>query len=856
MGRYQFDKITLSILENLCAPLAVYQFVDKRVVTLALSDGFCKMFGFEDKRDAYLLMDRDMYRMAHPDDAARIADAGFRFATEGGRYEVIYRTKMFGADEYRIVHANGEHVYTETGERLAYVWYTDEGSYVKDGGNSFVALDVALSQALHEKSILQASYYDYLTGLPGMSYFFELAEVWRVAHLKCGGTTALLYIDLCGMKYYNRKYGFEGGDKLLRTFANVLKKHFSNENCSRFGSDHFCVFTDALGMEDKLRLVFSDFASSDIGETIPARVGIYLDDSGSIAVSALCDRAKYACDTLRNSFVSGFTYFSEDMLTQSEIKRYIIDNIDRAIEEGWIKAHYQPIIRAANGRVCEEEALARWIDPEKGMLSPADFIPVLEEAKLINKLDLCICEQMLVKMKDQQKAGLYVVPESLNLSRVDFEICDIVEEIRRRVDDAGIERSKLIIEITESVVAKNIDFMKSQIDRFRSMGFKVWMDDFGSGYSSLDVLHSIRFDLIKLDMHFIKEFGRSEENRIIITELIKMAGNLGIDTVCEGVETKEQRDFLTEIGCTKLQGYYYCKAIPLEKIIERNRLGISIGFENPAETEYYAAIGRINLYDTTVFAGEKGNSVHGYFNTLSMAVYEISGNENRMVRCNNTFRSFLREMFGVTPEVGKFSEPNREDPKVGGFYRNLYECGESGGKLLMDEMLPDGSIAHTLLKRIAVNPVTGTKAVAVAVLAVTEASSAGTGITFSHVAKALSSGYIGLYHVDLLTEHFWEYAPDPEEDMLAVERQGDNFFEACRLDAPACMTAEERERFFERFTKENILSAINERGIFVLHYRIIRDGEPISVVLRALKVKTDDRHIIIGITESGNRAKR
>ena len=211
MGRYQFDKKTLSILENLCAPLAVYQFVDKRVVTLALSDGFCKMFGFEDKRDAYLLMDRDMYRTAHPDDAARIADAGFRFATEGGRYEVIYRTKIFGADEYRIVHANGEHVYTETGERLAYVWYTDEGSYVKDGGNSFVALDVALSQAMHEESILQASYYDYLTGLPGMSYFFELAEVWRVAHLKCGGTTALLYIDLCGMKYYNRKYGFEGG---------------------------------------------------------------------------------------------------------------------------------------------------------------------------------------------------------------------------------------------------------------------------------------------------------------------------------------------------------------------------------------------------------------------------------------------------------------------------------------------------------------------------------------------------------------------------------------------------------------------------------------------------------------------
>ncbi len=181
------------------------------------------------------------------------------------------------------------------------------------------------------------------------------------------------------------------------------------------------------------------------------------------------------------------------------------------------------------------------------------------------KLDLFVTEQVLEKMKKQGEAGLYVVSESVNLSRADFTSCDIVEEIRRRVDAAGLSRDKINIEVTESVIGSDFEFMKSQIERFRSLGFRVWMDDFGSGYSTLDVLQSIRFDLIKFDMRFMKEFNTSEKSRIMLTELIRMAISLGVDTVCEGVETKEQADFLREIGCTMMQGYYFCRPISLER---------------------------------------------------------------------------------------------------------------------------------------------------------------------------------------------------------------------------------------------------------------------------------------------------
>ena len=604
MEKYQFDSATKAALEKLRVPLAVYQFIDKRVVTILLSDGFCELFGFDNKDDADYVMDHDMYCATHPEDKARAADAAYRFATEGGRYEVVYRTLTRNKTDYIIVHSLGEHVMTEDGVRLAYIWYTDEGRYTSDSDGKDKALNDAMKNIVREENMIKSGYYDYLTGLPNMSYFFELARERRRSFCESGKTAALLYMDLCGMKYFNRKYSFAEGDNLLRSFADILKLYFGNENCSRFGSDHFCVITDAEGLEDTLTEIFTEFRAADSDKSLPVRVGIYLDRKGVDDISTECDRAKYACDTMRSTYVSSFRYFSDEMHAKNESRQYFIDNLDKAIREGWIEVYYQPIIRSANGTVCDEEALVRWKDPVRGMMMPSQFIPVLEEANLIYMLDLFVTEQVLEKMKKQAEAGLFVVSESVNLSRADFTACDIVEEMRRRVDAAGFSRDKINIEVTESVIGSDFEFMKSQIERFRSLGFRVWMDDFGSGYSTLDVLQSIRFDLIKFDMRFMKEFDTSEKSRIMLTELLRMAISLGVDTVCEGVETKEQADFLREIGCTMMQGYYFCRPIPFEKILERYQKVIQIGFENPEESGYYAAVGKINLYDLAILSNE------------------------------------------------------------------------------------------------------------------------------------------------------------------------------------------------------------------------------------------------------------
>lgn len=415
---------------------------------------------------------------------------------------------------------------------------------------------------LYIEDLNRRIYTDDTTGLPNMRHFFSLAAEARKRIHEAGGSPAVLFINLTGMKNFNRQYGFDEGNKLICAVADILAEHYGIERVGRLSQDNFAVITEEEGLEDELRRVFADCAAANEGRTLPVRVGIYPDRVADVPVNTALDRAKYASDLHRDLYMSGFYWFDESMLRQIENIRYIISNFDRALSEEWIEVYYQPIVRAADGKLCDEEALSRWKDPVKGMLPPNEFVPALENARLIYRLDLYVVDRVIDKIKKIQSMGMEVVPQSINLSRADFDSCDIVEEVRRRVDEAGIPRDMLTVEVTESIVGDDFEFMKREVARFRELGFKVWMDDFGSGYSNLEVLSEIRFDLIKIDMRYMQHFYDGNESRIMLTEMISMAEALGLDTVCEGVETEEQVEFLKETGCTRLQGYYFGRPEP------------------------------------------------------------------------------------------------------------------------------------------------------------------------------------------------------------------------------------------------------------------------------------------------------
>ncbi len=844
MERYQFSAEELQGLEQLPVSLAVYQFVDGHIYTLALSDGYREMFELSDKQEAYRLLNEDVLYNTHPDDISRIEDAVRTFITESGRYEAIFRARKYREQDCHIIHAVGKHVYTDTGVRLAYVCFTDEGAYTEDDDAEATALNRAFNNALHEESILRASYYDDLTGLPNMTHFFTLAEAGKEAIVERGGKAVLLYMDLNGMKNYNDNYGFAEGDKLLREFAGLLERMFGRECCCHIGGDRFAVYTGEDGVEDALRRLFMDAKAINGGNALPVRAGIYTTRIEDVPISSACDRAKIACDAIPRADISILNYYSDAMRRATNRRRHILSNIDRAIAGKWIKVYYQPIIRAVNGKVCEEEALARWIDPVEGFLSPADFIPTLEDAGLIYKLDLYVLEQVLEKMRRQASMGLYVVPHSINLSRSDFDACDIVEEIRRRVDDSGIDRNMITIEITESVVGSDFEFMKAQVERFHGLGFPVWMDDFGSGYSSLDVLQSIKFDLIKFDMSFTRKLDEGDHGRIILTEMMKMAASLGVDTVCEGVEKERHVRFLREIGCSRFQGFYYSQAIPFEQIVERNGQGAWIGYENPEETAYFESIGRVNLFDLDVISGEDAHAPQNAFSTLPTGILEIHEDHARYIRSNQSYREFMKRYFGFDAAEGTVDFTGAPIGYGPSFMAAVKQCCESGNRMFFDETMSDGSRVHAFVRKIGVNPVRESVAVAIAVLSINEP---GEGESYADIARALAADYYNIYVVDLDTERFIEYTSPVGGEELAFERHGEDFFAALRRDAETRVYEEDRAPLLKWFTKENVVRELDAQGVYTATFRVVDTGTPMYVNVKIMRTQGQNR-IIVGVS--------
>ena len=268
----------------------------------------------------------------------------------------------------------------------------------------------------------------------------------------------------------------------------------------------------------------------------------------------------------QNSFVPEY---DERVSKEYRLRQYILNNVEKAVREGYIQVFYQPVVWAEDGTIAGCEALARWIDPEMGFLSPGAFIPALEEGRQIHKLDLCIYEQVCKRIRDSIDQGLPVLATSLNFSRLDFELMDAVGELEALVEKYRVPKEYLHVEITESAVTEDVEGLKRAMKRLHEGGFAIWLDDFGSGYSSMNVLKDFDFDLLKIDMEFLKNFHNNQSSRKIISCIINLAGDLHMRTLCEGVETREAVDFLREAGCGRLQGYYYGKPMPYEEILAR-----------------------------------------------------------------------------------------------------------------------------------------------------------------------------------------------------------------------------------------------------------------------------------------------
>lgn len=383
----------------------------------------------------------------------------------------------------------------------------------------------------------------------------------------------LVYFDVQRFKAINDIFGMSEGDRLLRHIAEVIKNTVENKGFGcRIGSDRFAFLTrvDDGDTDSFAENFLKSISTYYLPFEITCNAGIYVLTDKSLTPGAMIDRAILAQVSVKGSYTVRYTYYTEtlreDLISEQEISGMMRD----ALENRQFVVYFQPQYNHSTGMLVGAEALVRWRHPEKGIIPPGNFIPIFEKNGFITKLDLYVFENVCAFIRNSIDLGRPVVPISTNLTRYDIFSHGFIEKLEAIREKYDVPSKYIRVEITESAALGNSDFINEAVKKLHSYGFVVEMDDFGSGYSSLNILKDIDFDVIKLDMKFLQN-GSETNNKggTILSSVVRMVNWLSMPVIAEGVETAQQADFLRSVGCDYIQGYLYSKPLPCEQYEER-----------------------------------------------------------------------------------------------------------------------------------------------------------------------------------------------------------------------------------------------------------------------------------------------
>ena len=417
--------------------------------------------------------------------------------------------------------------------------------------------------------LLKLAISDEVTGIANMNYFN--GQALDLMNRKNIDVTKYLYLyfDIENFKIFNRKHGFWEGNNYLRLFADHLAEVFNGSIIARFSNDNFVILTEDKEIKNKILKICQMMKQNNHDLNLGLKVGAYRPKNKECMPLLACDHARFACNTIKKLYDLTYCEYTQSMAEIFHKKQYILNNFDKALSNKYIKVFYQPVINAKNGKICGLEALARWNDPDFGFLSPADFINTLEEYHQIHRLDMFVVETVCNDLINVQKEGRQLLPISLNFSRLDFDLLNLPEEVEKTISQYDIPRKFFHIEVTESTLSDDDEKLKTALNKFHSYGYSLWLDDFGSGYSALNVLKEYKFDMMKIDMKFLQNFTENSKAQTVLKHIISLAKDLGMQTLTEGVETQEAYNFLKENGCEKLQGYLFGKPMPKAELDEK-----------------------------------------------------------------------------------------------------------------------------------------------------------------------------------------------------------------------------------------------------------------------------------------------
>lgn len=384
---------------------------------------------------------------------------------------------------------------------------------------------------------------------------------------------AVLFFNVKNFKAVNELFGVESGDVVLQNiFRTLTHSKLSPVITARVESDHFVCLVENknLDFEELTSVCDNKFVKDGKCMNLIIRCGIFYVEEKPMKISGMIDRAKLAKRYITDEYVQPYMVYDHSMQVAYIDKAKLAGELQEGIAKEQFKVYYQPVIDTKTGKIASAEALIRWIHPDKGFISPALFIPALEENGHISELDFYVLKKVWQFINDRCKNNKFVVPISVNLSWMDFYDEIMMEKILKEMDrfrENGREHMARF-EITETSYAAIRENRSGILESLRIKNAKILLDDFGSGFSSFGMLQDYDFDILKIDMSFIRKIGENPKTKSIVHSIIGMAHEIGIKTVAEGVETEEQVSFLRQSGCDYIQGYYYSKPLPEEEFVE------------------------------------------------------------------------------------------------------------------------------------------------------------------------------------------------------------------------------------------------------------------------------------------------
>lgn len=488
-----------------------------------------------------------------------------------------------------------------------------------------------------DKSRMLMSERDPVTGLYTKLKFYQ-----KVRHMLAevvGEKFAFVRIDIDRFKMINNFYGIQEGDKVLMSIAKELIKIsavFDYFVYARLEND---VFACCLPYkEENIEILANDLQLNLKKENkdynIKVSCGVYVINDYNMDVSEMYDRAYLAAKNCKGKFVQSIAYYDESMIEDMRQEQFVINAVNKAIEEEQFVVYLQPKINLITGKPYGAEALVRWMHPTRGMIAPAEFIPVYERNGIIGRLDQYMWRKVCALLRKWIDEGKEPDPISVNVSRVNIYNPHLVEILNKIIIEYRIPPQLLNLEITESAFMEDQSLVMRTVKRLHDLGFKIMMDDFGSGYSSLNVLKDMDVDYLKIDMKFLQEEkafnGKGEK---VLTSVVRMAKWLQLPSIVEGVETEEQVDFLKCIGCEYAQGFYYAKPMSV--------------------VDYEMYIAREQKKEEKVSRNENSDMINELWNTRSsvsvlfealdvpISVYEYRNDKIELLRSNELYEKYI-----------------------------------------------------------------------------------------------------------------------------------------------------------------------------------------------------------------------